>query len=95
MGALSNVITKVNELKSPYKEDCFNLRQLISSIKSCSAGIAFNNFPNNRTHTRSWNNDNFYLFDEVKGINLLLIRLLEEYQNLRIKLDTDIEDCMQ
>jgi hypothetical protein len=94
MSALSENIEKVKELNKIYNIDCDKLKKLISSLKSYSPSIAFIHNTNS-VSTRSWSNDNFYLFDEVKGFNLFLIRLLKEYQNLRIKLNNDIEFCMQ
>jgi hypothetical protein len=85
---------KVKELSDLYYKKCFDLKQLISSVRSYTPGVAFIDSKNG-TASRTWNQENFYLFDEVKGFNLFFIRLLKEYQKERIDLNNDIEDYME
>lgn len=87
--------SKVKELSDLYYNKCFDLKQLISSIRSYTPGIAFINNGNGSISGRHWNQEKFYLFDEVKGFNLFFIRLLKEYQSVRIKLDNEIDVFME
>lgn len=94
MPTLSENINKIKDLHKIYHTDCAKLMQLISSLISYTPSIAFINSPKS-TSSRVWNNETFYLFDEVKGFNLFLIRLFKEYKKIRIKLNEDIEICLQ
>lgn len=87
--------SKITELSDLYYKKCFDLKQLISSVRTYTPGIAYISSKIGSISSRHWNQENFYLFDEVKGFNLFFIRLLKEYQKARIDLDKEIEDYME
>lgn len=95
MPSLTENIKKIEDLSKIYHNDCDKLIKFISLIRSYAPDIYItNNGPHGGIVSNRWDKDNFHLFDEVKGINIFLLRLLKKYQNIRIKLDNEIEICL-
>ena len=95
MITLSENIKKFKYLNNLYRIDCVELIKMIDWLKIYSPSIYGTKSSQNTISFRIWDEKNFYYFDEIKGLNLFIIRKLNEYLSLRIKIDKEIEICLQ
>jgi hypothetical protein len=97
MSTLSENISKIKDLSDMYEKTCRRLQLLIKEVEYLSRGIVA--YPSIRPRTtvtfNSWTKENFYLFDEVKGVNIFLIRLLKDYRNIFIEINNDISNISE
>jgi hypothetical protein len=98
MSTLSENISKIKVLSDRHEKTRKRLQLLIEEVKYLSPGILghSNITPHLSSFTsKSWTRENFYLFDEVKGVNIFLIRLLKDYRKLLAEINNDISNISE
>ena len=98
MSTLSENISKIKVLSDRHEKTLKRLQLLIKEVKCLSPVISghFNITPHLSSFTsKSWTRENFYLFDEVKGVNIFLISLLKDYRKLLAEINNDISNISE
>lgn len=93
MSTLSDNIEFVEKLHQTYEIDCERMKSIIKDVKKYAPSLFGRLLLNGSYTLLKWDNDNFHLFDEYKGVNIFLINLLNDYKKVILKLLHDIDCC--
>jgi hypothetical protein len=93
MSTLSENIKIAERLINTYKTDCEKMKIFINEVKKYSPSLFGRLRINGSYSLIKWNNDNFHLFAEHKGVNIFLINLLTDYKKFLLQLLHEIESC--